>query len=199
MAVIPNQSAYKKANESTNMQIKALTDLVQSLLVAIEEQKKEHVTQIETLTKTFTEQIEALKAEVTDMTEKIQTQLSNIQVPLSVSLSYAEIARTPPDSVPSNVRTLSSIRTTPSTMTDTLYCTVDTSRVGEEDRSKAQPGAVRRAIEEEIRTVEGQENWRCAAVIRDARNTERIKVVCRDEAELQRVKEAAQKTAAEGV
>ncbi len=62
-------------------------------------------------------------------------------------------------------------------MTDTLYCTIDTLRVGEEERCKAQPGAIRKAIEEEIRTVEGQANWRCAAVIRDARNTDRIKVV----------------------
>ena len=76
------------------------------------------------------------------------------------------------------------MRTTLSTMTDTLYCTVDMSRVGEEDRSKAQPRAVRRAIKEKIRTVKEQENWRCAAVIRDARNTERIKIVYRDEAEL---------------
>jgi hypothetical protein len=49
-----------------------------------------------------------------------------------------------------------------------------------------------------MRSVEGQDKWRCAAVIRDATNTERIKVACRDEAELQRVKEAAKKTAAEG-
>jgi hypothetical protein len=183
-----------------------LTDLVKSLLRTVEELKEEHVTHTKTLTRTFTEQIEALKAEVTevkaevtDRTEKIQTQLSNIQALSSPSPSYAEVARTPPDSVPSNVRTLSPLRTTPSTMTDTLYCTVDTSRVGEVERSKAQPGAVRRAIEEEIRTGEGQASWRCAAVIRDARNTERIKIVCRDEDELQRVKDAAQKTAAEGV
>jgi hypothetical protein len=74
-------------------------------------------------------------------------------------------------------------------MTDTLYCTIDTSRVGEEERSKAQPGAVRKAIEEEIRTVEAHANWRCAAMIRHARNTERIRIACRDKAELQRVKE----------
>ena len=199
VAAAPNQPIHEKTNTSANTQIKVLTDLVKSLLRTVEEQKEEHVTQIKTLTRTFTEQIEALKAEVTDMTEKIQTQLSNIQAPSSPSPSYAEVARTPPDSSPSNVRTLSSLRTTPSTMTDTLYCTVDTSRVGEGERSKAQPGAVRKAVEEEIRAGEGQANWRCAAVIRDARNTERIKIVCRDEAELQRVKEAAQKTAAEGV
>jgi hypothetical protein len=118
------------------------------------------------------------------MTERIQTQLSDLQA-FSPSPSYAEVARTLPNSLLSNVRTLTSMGTTPSTMTNTLYCTIDTSRVGEEERSKAQPGAVRKAIEEEIRIIEGHANWRCAVVIRDARNTERIKVACRDEAELQ--------------
>jgi hypothetical protein len=83
------------------------------------------------------------------------------------------------------------MRTTLLTITNTLYYTVDTSRVGKEDRSKAQPKVVRRAIKEKIRTMEEQENWRCATVIRDARNTKRIKIVCRDKAELQRVKKVA--------
>ena len=83
-------------------------------------------------------------------------------------------------------------------MTDTLYCTIDTSRVSDEDKSKVQPGTIRRAIEEQTRTEEGQEKWRYAAVIRDARNTERIRIACRNEAELQRVKAAAQKTVVEG-
>jgi hypothetical protein len=183
---------------TANAQIKVLTDLVKSLLRAMEEQKEEHANQLETLTKTFTQQIEMLKAQVTEMMEKIETQLSNVQPSPSGSPSYAEIARTPPSSRPSNVRTLTSVGTTPSTMTDTLYCTIDTSRVGEEERSKVQPGTIRKAIEEEIRSLEGQENWRCAAVIRDARNTERIRIACRDEAELQQVKKAAQKTAAAG-
>ena len=69
-------------------------------------------------------------------------------------------------------------------MTSTLYYTINVSGVGEEERSKAQPGVVRKAIEEEIRTVDGHANWRCAAVIRDARNIERIKIACRDKAEL---------------
>lgn len=146
----------------------------------------------------FTRQIDALKAEVTEITEKIQTQLSDIQAS-SPSPSYAEVARTPPNSLPSNVRTLLSMGTTPPKMTDTLYCTIDTSRVGEKERNKAQPGVVRKAIEEEIRTTKGQENWRCVVVIKDARNLDRIRVIYRDEAELQRVKEVAEKTAVTGV
>lgn len=194
-APAPNHLANEKATAAANVQIKMFTDLTKSLLRAMEEQKEEHANQIETLMKTFTEQIESLKAEVAEL---IQGQLSNIQAPPSATPLYADVARTPPSSRPSNVRTLTSMDATLSTMTDTLYCTVDTSRVGEEDRIKAQPGTIRQAIEKEMRATEGHEGWRCAAVIRDARNMERIRVACRDEAELQRVKEAAQKTAAAG-
>jgi hypothetical protein len=105
MAATSNQLAYEKSNASANSQIKVLTDLVKSLLKAMEEQKEEHAHQLETLTKTFTQQIETLKAQVMEMTEKIETQLSNIQPPPSASPSYAEVARTPPSSRPSNVHT----------------------------------------------------------------------------------------------
>lgn len=197
-ATTSNHASQEKG--TTNAQIKALTDLVKSLIKAIEDQNVLHQNQIEVLSETLTQQINALKTEVADIaakTEQIQAQLSSIQVP-SPSPSYAEVARTPPNSWPSNIRTLTSMGTTPSRMTDTLYCTIDTSRVEEDDKDKAQPGPIRKAVEEEIRTMEGQDKWRCAAVIRDGRNTERIKIACRDEAELQRVKEAVQKTAAEG-
>jgi hypothetical protein len=76
-------------------------------------------------------EMEAFKAEITSM---IQTQLSNIQVPASASPSYAAIARTPPTSQPSNLPSFSSGSLTPSTMTDTLYCTIDTSSMNEEDK-----------------------------------------------------------------
>jgi hypothetical protein len=201
MAATLNHSTHEKAASTANTQIKILTDLVKSLLEAtegqtsaMEELKREHAKQIEVLTRTFTQQIETLQGQVAEMTEKIETQLSNTQPPLSGSPSYAEVAGTPPSSRPSNVQTLSSVRTTPSTMTDTLYCTIDTSRVEEQEKSRVQPGAIRKAIEEEIRTMEGQEHWRCVAVMKDARNHDRIRVTCRNETELQRVKKAAEKT-----
>lgn len=74
--------------------------------------------------------------------------------------------------------------TTPSMMTDTLYCTVDTSRVDEGDQDRVEPGAIRRAIEKEIRADEGRESWRCIAVMKDAKNTARIRVTYRYENEL---------------
>ncbi|EWZ78233.1 hypothetical protein FOXG_21552 [Fusarium oxysporum f. sp. lycopersici 4287] len=100
---------------------------------------------------------------------------SNVQP--SPQPSYADVARTAPTSQPSNVRALSSMRTTPSSFTDTLFCTIDTSRVSEEDRDKAQVGEVRQAIEE-----------------KDVRNADRIKAVCQDEAEVQLIRDVAAPT-----
>jgi hypothetical protein len=139
-------------------------------------------------------QLSEIQAEIT---VAVPTQLANTQVPSRASPLYVDIACTAPNSQARNLLTLSSI-TTPSTMTDTLYCTIDTSRIGEEDKNKAQQGVIRQAIEEEIQPAEGHAKWRCVAVIKDARNIERIKVTYSDEAELQLVKEAAQKTAATG-
>lgn len=75
----------------------------------------------------------------------------------SPQLSYVVVDRTPPTSQPSNVQTLISMRTTPSLFTDILYCTIDTSRVSEEDKGKAQVGEVRPAIEEKMRTKEDRQ------------------------------------------
>ena len=138
-------------------------------------------------------ELDALKV---DLTAMIQTQLSDIVVPASASPLNAGIARTPPNSQHSNLPSFSCRSLTPSTMTDTLYCTIDTTGVKEEDKCKAQPGIIREAIEEEMSACADKENWRCTAVTRDPRNVTRIRMICRDEAELQLVKEATQKVAA---
>lgn len=113
--------------------------------------------------------------------------------------SYAEVARTPPLSQPSRIRTLSTPNTTPSTSTDTLFCTIDTSRVEEKDKERVQVADVRKAIETVVRTQENMGNWRCAAVVKEARNPGRVRVVCRDESEVKMVKDAAQKITVQGV
>jgi hypothetical protein len=117
----------------------------------------------------------------------------------SPSRSYAEIARTPPSSQPSGIRTLSSQNTTPSTLTDTLFCTIDTSRVEDKEKGKVQVADIRKTIEAEIQRRGSKENWRCAAVVKEARNPHRVRVICRDESETQLVKEAAQKISVPGV
>ncbi|KAI7713817.1 hypothetical protein KC353_g7264, partial [Hortaea werneckii] len=111
-----------------------------------------------------------VQEQVTTIVEK---QLSSIQQS-SPNPSYADVARTPPGSRPSNLRTVSD-QTTRSTFTDTLQ-----------------------DIEKEMRRGEEGSGWRCVAVTRDPRNTARVRITCRDESELARVKEAAEKTKAVG-
>jgi hypothetical protein len=151
--------------------------------------------QKQTLTEVFTQQVETLKAEMAAM---IQTQLSNAQIPTSAPPLYAAMAYTI-DKPTKHLPSLASTSRTPLNMTDTLYCTIDTSRGSEEDRNKTQPELIREAIEKEIRVGPERDNWRCTAVTRDPRNSTRIRVACKDETELQLVEEAAQKTAVPGL
>ncbi|KAJ5085332.1 hypothetical protein N7532_010103 [Penicillium argentinense] len=111
---------------------------------------------------------------------------------LTSSPSYADVARTPPISHSSNIRTLSTSNTTPTTFTDTLYCTIDTSKMAETENERKSAGPIRAAVETEIRTMEDHMRWRCRAVTVDPKNTNRIRIACRDEAEHQLVKKVAE-------
>jgi hypothetical protein len=130
------------------------------------------------------------------VTAIVEKQLSSIQHS-SPNPSYADVARTPPGSHPSNLRTISD-QTTPSTFTDTLYCTVDVSNVEEAEKDSASASKIRQDIEKELRGGEEGSGWQCVAVTRDPRNAARIRVTCRDESELARVKEAVERTKAAG-
>jgi uncharacterized coiled-coil protein SlyX len=112
----------------------------------------------------------------------------------SPQASYAEMARTPPTSQPSNVWTLSTMNTTPSEFTDTLFCTIDKSRVDDSEGTKVTAGTVRGVVEREMRATKDNASWRCRAVTVDPKNTNRIKIACRDEEEHQMVKQVAEKT-----
>jgi 3'-phosphoadenosine 5'-phosphosulfate sulfotransferase (PAPS reductase)/FAD synthetase len=90
------------------------------------------------------------------------------------NLSYVDVARTPPTSQPSNIRTLSSFNTTPTTFTDTLYYTIDTSNVVDNRNERMSAGLIRAVVEKEIQIMENHTNWRCHAVMVDPKNTKRI-------------------------
>ena len=141
-----------------------------STLLEVVKQNETRTANLETKIANLETQIAKLETQNSTLLEAVQkstqTQSSNFQVLPNATMSYADIARQPSSSQPSNLWTPSSPNTTPPTTIDTLYCTVDTSRVGEDDKGKAQPGAIRQAIEEEIRTAGGHANWRCVAVTR---------------------------------
>ena len=175
----------KKAEETRRMHERTAEELK-----AMQE-TNEHLRQAQEQT---TEELKQLREQLNMVAQGIAANSAQA----SPQPSYADVARTPPTSQPSNVRSLSSMRTTPSAFTDTLFCTIDTSLVNEEEKGKAQVGGIRQAIEEEMRKKEGRQDWRCAAVVKDARNADRIKAICRDEEEMQLVREAAEKTVVKG-
>ncbi|KFY83273.1 hypothetical protein V500_10110 [Pseudogymnoascus sp. VKM F-4518 (FW-2643)] len=83
-------------------------------------------------------------------------------------------------------------------MTDTLYCTVDTSRVASEDADKVSAGAIRTNVEKEMRDITERINWRCRAVTLDRKNPNRVRIACRDEAEHKEVKQVIETNLVEG-
>ena len=128
-----------------------------------------------------------------DILREIQSLRTSITTPDSANHpSYADITHTPPSSQPSNIRTFSSLNTTPTTFTDTLYCTIDTSRMADNENDRTSAGSIRAAVENGVRTVPNHVNWRCRAVTVDPKNANRIRIACRDEAEHQLVKNVAE-------
>lgn len=99
--------------------------------------------------------IHKLEQEVVDTKEelqKVRQQLqtlqasvkpkANSQVQSGPRASYADAVRTPPNSQPTSPRSLSSMRTNTPSSTDTLHCTIDTSRVEEQNQVEAQVGNI---------------------------------------------------------
>ncbi|KAJ5100882.1 hypothetical protein N7456_006934 [Penicillium angulare] len=131
---------------------------------------------------------------------EIQSLREEISVPAPTSSpSFADVARTPPTSYPSNIRTLSALNPTPTTFTETLYCTIDTSKMAESGNEKKSAGSIRATIEKEIRTMDDHTLWRCRAVTVSPRDPNRIRIACRDEAEHQLVKKVAEEKTGSGV
>ncbi|KZL80729.1 hypothetical protein CI238_11357 [Colletotrichum incanum] len=167
--------------------------------IRLEESRRQYnelLSQLKETQDEFREYKRLMEDEVKSMQEQLDTIAKSPIVTSSTmtspQTSYAEIARTPPTSQPSNVQTLSSMNTTPSTFTNTLFCTVDTSPVDVGDKPKVTAGSVRAAIEAEMKTRKGDTSWRCKAVTVDGRNANSIKIVCRDEEEHQGVKQVAE-------
>jgi hypothetical protein len=171
-------------NEVMNIVDENVAAMIQQQVTSI---VKDHVTTIVQKHTTIVQE------QVTAILEK---QLSSIQMS-SPNPSNADVARTPPGSHPSKLRTLSN-QTTPSTLTDTLYCVVNVSNVEEADRATANVTNIRQEIEKRMREEEEGSRWRYVVVTRDPRNSARIRITCRDESELARVRDVAEKTRAAG-
>jgi hypothetical protein len=109
--------------------------------------------------------------------------LSKAGTPRSPGQTYADAARMTPLSMsaPSSPAARSA---TP----ESVFCTVDTSRVPEDHIEDATPPMIRKTLEQEMRKSSDQSHWRCVAVTRDGRNANRLRIIGRDEGEIQKIK-----------
>jgi len=125
-------------------------------------QTKEQVATLQTIIQKLLDEVTILKAETAALkaenTALANAQKRSIHVPSGGSPTYAAIAKTPPNSHPSNISPVSSGLTVPSAYTDTPYCTIDTFQANAIEKLKANPATVRKAIEKEIRKQQGKEN-----------------------------------------
>ncbi len=112
--------------------------------------------------------------------------------------SYADIARTPPTGQHSTTMMPSVMRANFATLANTVYCTIDISRVEEATSDQISAGAIRAMVESEMRAEQDGSSWRCRAVTKDPRNPHRIRIACRDETEHAKVKQMVETKLARG-
>ena len=151
--------------------------------------------ELQTTRNELSNELQKAQAELREAQEQLQIIKFN-QEQQSPRLSYVEVAKTPPTSSPSNLRSPSTGSLAPSAFTDTPFCTIDTSRTPEESPEKGNPSVLRSLVEREMRKEDGREAWRCVAVSKDSKNKDRIRVICRDAEELDKIKNIVQRNTA---
>ncbi|EED13986.1 hypothetical protein TSTA_102160 [Talaromyces stipitatus ATCC 10500] len=107
-------------------------------------------------------QVEAIESQSIEECKQLWEQLDTIANTLAKAI-YATII----DRQSRHQQDTPLVPLAPPTLANTLFCTIDTSRVGEEDKAK---------IEKKLRESEETRNWHYAAIIKDPKNVDRVKL-----------------------
>ncbi|PWI64591.1 hypothetical protein PCL_09521 [Purpureocillium lilacinum] len=188
-------AGFKQMIRSQSELIRTQQETIQDLKETSQEQQQ----LIRVLTLALEDTRQQMDQELKALHDKLDVVAA--RAPATPPRSFADVARSPRSGPPATATPpamATSSKPLDGPSAGAFFCTIDTSRVDEANRDQIQVGAVRHAVEAEMRAKDGQTTWRCAAVLKDARATERIKIICRDENELRHVREAAQKAVAVG-
>ncbi|PNH37118.1 hypothetical protein VD0004_g9657 [Verticillium dahliae] len=162
------------------VKLQSLAELIEDLQDENRELKRDLLTtkdKLHMVTEQMTEQAQSIRGSA----EAIATMVTGQQ---RSEPSYADIARMPPTSRLDNA---GPGPTAPPGPTDVVFCTIDTSRIEDEQDEQLTPGAVRTLTEGEVRVDQSQSDWRCLAVTKDPKKP-RIRIACRNEEEHTMVK-----------
>lgn len=170
-------------NAEIQMQFKKLRDqMAEEIAKGIAKEMAKTTAQFTKELSQAREQLIQARREIEDTRLQLQAIKDAPEAP-SVRRAYADVARTPPDSVPSLAPSASRSATSAS-----VFCTVDMSRVPEENIGDATPMALRKLVENEMRSPGDQPKWRCVAVTRDRGNTKHLRIIGRNEEEVKKIK-----------
>ncbi|SCO54574.1 related to reverse transcriptase [Fusarium fujikuroi] len=143
-------------------------------------------------------QMAEMKEQMTEELQRVREQLETIATSATdgPQRSYADVTRSSASMPSTDPRTAT--LTIPQVPMDTLYCTIDTSRI-EDENTRPSAGLVRATVENEVRAELDNPTWRCRAVTKDPKNPHRIRISCRDESEHEAVKRIAETKLARGI
>ncbi|RYC77732.1 hypothetical protein BFJ63_vAg19394, partial [Fusarium oxysporum f. sp. narcissi] len=156
---------------------------------------KEAVAKQEETVHEMSKQMVEIKDQMTEELQRVREQLETIVTNAmdGPQRSYADVTRLTAFLPHNDSRTLAA----PPNPTDMLYCTIDVSRL-EEDEARLSAGTIRATVENEVRSELDNPTWRCRAVTKDPKNPHRIRITCRDESEHEIVKRVAETKLAPG-
>jgi hypothetical protein len=156
---------------------------------------KEAVAKQEETVHEMGKQMVEIKDQMTEELQRVREQLETIVTNAmdGPQRSYADVTRLTPFLPHNDSRTLAA----PPNPTDVLYCTIDVSRL-EEDEARLSAGTIRATVENEVRSELDNPTWRCRAVTKDPKNPHRVRITCRDESEHEIVKRVAETKLAPG-
>ena len=164
-----NRDMLKKIGqylESTYQEVKGLKEIIIEQGKMIKEQSEMIRAQSSTI-QALQSQVEAIESQSIEECKQLREQLDTI-ANTPAEATYAAVI----DRQSGHQRDTPLVPLAPPTPANTLFCTIDTSRVGEEDKAKVQITNIRQQIEKELRGNEGTRNWRCAAMIKDLKNAD---------------------------
>ncbi|KAF6527839.1 hypothetical protein HZS61_008141 [Fusarium oxysporum f. sp. conglutinans] len=156
---------------------------------------KEAVAKQEETVREMGKQMVEIKDQMTEELQRVREQLETIVTNAmdGPQRSYADVTRLTPFLPHNDSRTLAA----PPNPTDVLYCTIDVSRL-DEDEARLSAGTIRATVENEVRSELDNPTWRCRAVTKDPKNPHRVRITCRDESEHEIVKRVAETKLAPG-
>ncbi|KIW22074.1 uncharacterized protein PV07_12536 [Cladophialophora immunda] len=190
---------YEEEDGDTAASLEELVTLVKELKKTIDQQN-DALLEVQTELKELKEEQQYVKEQNNELKDEIgmlRNQLGSLSASLPSTQSWASVVASrngsgsplgTSDRMMASVNHLVSHPRSHWAATDTLCCTIDASRVPEQDMDKTSPRAIRATVEKEIR-----------AVTRDAKNASRVRIACRDETELHMVKQVAETKIAPGI